>query len=211
MSLEARDISFRHPCGRELYRGLSLSVEPGERVALMAPSGRGKTTLCQLLAGYLVPASGCVLADGEPVRPIARLRGEASPVQLLPQHPELAFDPRVRLGRSLGEVAGAGEACARARADELLGSFGVREEWLARRPHELSGGELMRLAMVRALSVRPHYLIADESTAMLDALTQAELWRVLMGLQERDGWGLVLVSHSPTLVGRVATRRVELR
>ena len=184
-------------------------MEPGERVALTAPSGRGKTTLCQLLAGYLEPASGCVLADGEPVRPIARLRGEASPVQLLPQHPELAFDSRVRLGRSLGEVAGAGEACA--RADELLGSFGVREEWLARRPHELSGGELMRLAMVRALSVRPRYLIADESTAMLDAVTQAELWHVLMGLQERDGWGLVLVSHSPALVGRVATRRVELR
>ncbi|MCI5949987.1 MAG: ATP-binding cassette domain-containing protein [Coriobacteriaceae bacterium] len=178
-------------------------------MALTAPSGRGKTTLCQLLAGYLVPASGCVLADGEPVRPIARLRGEASPVQLLPQHPELAFDPRVRLGRSLEEVAGAGEA--RARADELLGSFGVREEWLARRPHELSGGELMRLAMVRSLSVRPRYLIADESTAMLDAVTQAELWHVLMDLQERDGWGLVLVSHSPALVSRVATRRVELR
>lgn len=212
MSLEARDISFRYPCGRELYRDLSLSVESGERVALTAPSGRGKTTLCQLLAGYLVPASGCVLADGEPVRSVARLRGEASPVQLLPQHPELAFDPRVRLGQSLGEAAGAGEAGARARAraDELLGSFGVREEWLARRPHELSGGELMRLAMARALSVRPRYLIADESTAMLDAVTQAELWHVLLGLQERDGWGLVLVSHSPALVGRVATRRVEL-
>ena len=68
----------------------------------------------------------------------------------------------------------------------------------------------MRLAMVRALSVRPRYLIADESTAMLDAVTQAELWHVLMSLQERDGWGLVLVSHSPVLVGRVATRRVEL-
>lgn len=211
MSLEARDISFRYPCGRELYRGLSLSVEPGERVALTAPSGRGKTTLCQLLAGYLVPASGCVLADGEPVHPVARLWGEANPVQLLPQHPELAFDPQVRLGRSLGEVAGAGEAGAHARADEFLGSFGVREEWLARRPHELSGGELMRLAMVRALSVRPRYLIADESTAMLDAVTQAELWHVLLSLQERDGWGLVLVSHSPALVGRVATRCVELR
>ena len=210
MSLEAQDISFRYPCGRELYRGLSLAVGPGERVALTAPSGRGKTTLCRLLAGYLEPSVGRVLADGEPVRPVARLRGKASPVQLLPQHPELAFDPRVRLGQSLGEVAGVGEACARARADELLGSFGVRGEWLARRPHELSGGELMRLAMVRALSVRPRYLIADESTAMLDAVTQAELWHVLLGLQERDGWGLVLVSHSPALVGRVATRRVEL-
>ena len=64
----------------------------------------------------------------------------------------------------------------------------------------------MRLAMVRALACRPRYLIADESTAMLDAVTQAELWHVLMDLQERDGWGLALVSHSPALVSRVAIR-----
>ena len=69
----------------------------------------------------------------------------------------------------------------------------------------------MRLAMVRALATGPRYLIADEATAMLDAVTQAELWRVLLELQRRDGWGLVMVSHSPALLGRVATRRVELR
>lgn len=77
MSLEAQDVSFRYPCGRELYRGLSLSVEPGERVALTAPSGRGKTTLCRLLAGYLEPSVGRVLADGEPcVRCAPAGRGE---------------------------------------------------------------------------------------------------------------------------------------
>lgn len=204
MSLEARGIGFRYPCGRELYQGLSLSVEPGERVALVAPSGRGKTTLCRILAGYLEPSCGQVTVDGEPLVPVRRLRGQASPVQLLLQHPEQAFDPRLRLGKSLGEARATADAAALRRL------FGVRDEWLSRLPHELSGGELMRLAMVRALSVRPHYLIADESTAMLDAVTQAELWHVLLGLQERDGWGLVLVSHSPALVGRVATRRVEL-
>ena len=81
---------------------------------------------------------------------------------------------------------------------------------MGRRPHELSGGELMRLAMVRALACQPRYLVADESTAMLDAVTQAELWQVLMGLQERDGWGLALVSHSPALLSRVATRTFAL-
>ncbi len=68
----------------------------------------------------------------------------------------------------------------------------------------------MRLAMVRALACRPRYLVADESTAMLDAVTQAELWRVLLDLQARDGWGLVLVTHSPALLSRVATREVSL-
>lgn len=199
MSLQTRDLRFSYPAGPELYGGLNLEVRPGERVALTAPSGVGKTTLCRLLAGYLTPKSGEVLVDDEPLTPIEHLQGKPSPVQLLWQHPEQAFDPRLRLARSIPS-----------EADELLDSFDVREEWLSRRPHELSGGELMRLAMARALACRPRYLIADESTAMLDAVTQAELWHVLVDLQARDGWGLVLVSHSPALLSRVATREIFL-
>lgn len=204
MALEACDLEFRYPCGSRVLRYPALRVEPGERVALVAPSGAGKTTLCQLLAGYLVPARGAVLVDGEPLASVTSLRGAASPVQLLPQHPELALDPRMRMGASLGE--------ARAARDvpELCRAFGIRDAWLSRLPRELSGGELMRFAFVRALACAPRYLVADESTAMLDAVTQAELWRVLLELQERDGWGMVLVSHSPSLVSRVATRRVVL-
>ena len=202
MSLQAQGLSFAYPCGRELFSGLDLTVNPGERVAILGPSGTGKTTLCRLLSGFLPPTAGKVLVDGSPLVSVGRLRGHASPVQLLWQHPEQAFDPRMRLGRSLSEVPGADEQLL----DELLSAFDARAEWLARRPNELSGGELMRLAMVRALACRPRYLIADESTAMLDAVTQAELWHVLMDLQERDGWGLALVSHSPALVSRVATR-----
>lgn len=204
-ALEARGLSFAFPCGRSLFRGLDLTIRPGERVALEAPSGTGKTTLCRLLSGYLEPTAGSVRVDGAPLAPASRLHGQASPVQLLWQHPEQAFDPRMRMGESLTEVlAGHGEL------ESLRCAFGVRDEWLSRLPHELSGGELMRFAMVRALATRPSYLIADEATAMLDAVTQAELWHVLLDLQERDCWGLVLVSHSPDLVRRVATRRIRL-
>lgn len=199
MSLEARDLRFSYPSGPELYGGINLVVNASERVALQAPSGVGKTTLCRLLSGLLVPASGEILVDGEPLVPIERLRSGPSPVQLLWQHPEQAFDPRLRMGRSMPEGV-----------DALCELLGVRAEWLSRRPHELSGGELMRLAMVRALACRPRYLIADESTAMLDAVTQAELWCRLLELQSRDGWGLVLVSHSPALVSRLATRVVKI-
>lgn len=206
MSLEVSGLRFSYPGGEELFDGLSLAVSPGERVALLGASGRGKTTLCRLLAGYLEPVSGEVQVDGSPLVAVRRLRGQASPVQLLWQHPEQAFDPRLRIGRSIQEVAGLDED----RLEGLLGAFGVRPDWLSRRPHELSGGELMRVAMVRALACQPRYLVADESTAMLDAVTQAELWQVLMGLQERDGWGLALVSHSPALLSRVATRTFAL-
>ncbi len=199
MSLEARDLRFSYSGGVELYGGLSLAVGPGERVALQAPSGVGKTTLCRLFSGFLAPTSGEILVDGEPLVPIERLRGKPSPVQLLWQHPEQAFDPRLRIGHAMPEGA-----------DTLFDLLGIRQEWLTRRPHELSGGELMRLAMARALASRPRYLIADESTAMLDAVTQAELWHRLLDLQARDGWGLVLVSHSTALVARLATRAIEL-
>ncbi len=199
MTLQACDLRFSYPSGPELYSGLDLEAAPGERVALTAPSGAGKTTLCRLLAGFLTPTSGAVLVDGEPLVSIEQLRGKPSPVQLLWQHPEQAFDPRLRIGRSIP-----------GGADDLIQAFGVRPEWLTRRPHELSGGELMRLAMVRALACRPRYLIADESTAMLDAVTQAELWHVLMRLQAHESWGLVLVSHSPALLSRVATREIRL-
>lgn len=203
--LEACGLSFAYSCGRSLFHGLDLTIRPGERVALEAPSGTGKTTLCRLLSGYLEPTAGSVRVDGAPLAPVSRLHGQASPVQLLWQHPEQAFDPRMRMDESLAEAsAGDGEL------ESLRCAFGVRDEWLSRLPHELSGGELMRFAMVRALATRPSYLIADEATAMLDAVTQAELWHVLLDLQGREGWGLVLVSHSPDLVRRVATRRVRL-
>ena len=227
MSLVAEQVGFAYPGCAPVLEGVSLEVAPGERVALCAPSGRGKTTLCRVLAGYLRPDAGRVLADGAPVAPA---RG-ARPVQLLWQHPEQAFDPRMRLGegiaeglagegaggRSRGTVRGSGRASGRggnadgeARVAALREALGVRDAWLSRLPHELSGGELMRCAMVRALAARPRYLVADESTAMLDAVTQAELWGVLLDLQAREGLGLVLVSHSPDLVQRLATRTVDL-
>lgn len=210
MSLEARGLTFAYPGGRPLFRDLSLEVGPGERVALTAPSGTGKTTLCRILAGYMAPLAGEVLVDGGPV---ARPSGPR-PVQLIWQHPERAFDPLVRIWRSVGEArpAARGErAVGEALEGEgLMGGLGIDPAWLDRFPHELSGGELMRLALARALLAGPRYLIADEMTAMLDALTQMRIWRATIAVAEERGMGMIVVSHAPGLVARVATRSVEL-
>lgn len=265
MSLEARDISFSYVPGRPILHDVNLVVDPGERVALTAPSGRGKTTLCRVLSGYLRPDAGAVLVDGVELSraraarsgvpavrtrsaraardgvPAAsgsrgsRLRGPR-PVQLIWQHPEQAFDPLLRLGRSLAEgvppraaaraggSSGAGSLGAArpaaahssvarleaVRETGLLERFGIREAWLDRFPHELSGGELMRFCIVRALIAEPRYLVCDEMTAMLDAVTQAELWREVIAIANEWSMGIVLVSHSPALVDRVATRLFRL-
>jgi peptide/nickel transport system ATP-binding protein len=119
------------------------------------------------------------------------------------QHPELATDPRMPLRATLEEAGGAAAA--------LLRSLGIREDWLARYPHELSGGELQRFCLARALATKPRYLIADEISTMLDAVTQALIWQVILEEARREGFGLVFVSHSPALMRHLATRTIELR
>ena len=195
--LELRNISFGYEKAAPLYESVNLSVEQGQRVALQAPSGFGKTTLCRIAAGYLAPWSGEVLVDGEPLPS----KG-ACPVQLILQHPETAVDPRMRMAAILEEAGDIEE--------DLLALFGIRDEWLSRFPHELSGGELQRFCIVRALMTNPRYLIADEISTMLDPLTQLQIWQALLDVVAAQNMGLMMVSHSARLTDFVATRVVNL-
>lgn len=195
--LEARNLTAAFD-GRIIFRDLSLAVAPGERVQVAAPSGAGKTTLARILAGYALPQAGEVRIDGAPLPK----RG-VSPVQLIGQHPERAVDARCRMGAMLAEAPAGEEELARLRE-----AFGIQDRWLSRYPHELSGGELQRFCIVRALAASPRYLIADEISTMLDALAQAQIWRALLAEVETRGLGLVLTTHSAALAARIATRVV---
>lgn len=196
--LEACGISYAYPGARApLYRDFDLAVDAHERVAISAPSGFGKTTLCRLLAGYERPQAGTILVDGTPLPK----RG-ACPVQMILQHPETAVDPRMRMEQTLAE---AGEVPQR-----LLDDLGIQQRWLTRFPHELSGGELQRFCIARALAANPRYLVADEISTMLDAVTQAQIWRFLVAETQARGIGMLFVSHSPALTERIATRVVDL-
>lgn len=203
MALEALDVTFGYD--RPLFEHLSLCVAPGERVALSAPSGRGKSSLCRLLAGYERPWAGSVSADGVDAS-CTSCAAYGALVQLLWQQPQAAFDPLRSLGFSLTE---AGDPSSE-HALDLMRRLRVDASWLARRPRELSGGELMRLAIVRALLACPRYLIADESTAMLDVITQARVWRELLAEARELDLGLVVVSHDPSLLDLVAMRTYVL-
>lgn len=197
--LEARGITFGYPGAEPLYQEFDLEVERGERVALAAPSGFGKTTLARILAGYEQPQAGKILCEGEPL-PAQGI----CPVQMVGQHPELAVDSRLRMEKTLAEAGPA------ALDSGLLDALGIRREWLRRYPHELSGGELQRFCIARAVAANPSYLIADEVSTMLDAVTQAQVWAFLLGWQQKSDAGIVFVSHSAALTERVATRVVDL-
>ncbi len=197
MILQASQIGFgyRH---KTVLDDVNLTVNSGERVGLFAPSGRGKTTLCKLLAGYMQPKCGTVTLDG---KPLSDYPG-ACPVQMIWQHPELALDPRIRLRQSLTE---AGPIQQR-----LLDALHIQPAWLDRFPRELSGGELQRFCIARALTVPVRFLLCDEISAMLDLVTQAQLWQFLLEEAQAREIGLVIVSHNSALLDHLCTRIVSL-
>lgn len=199
MKLEVKEVAFRYRReGAFVLQHLNLTVEQGERVGLWAPSGYGKTTLCKLLAGYEKPESGQVLLDGKPVH---SWKGYC-PVQMIWQHPEYAVDPRWKM-KKIVEEAGPVEL-------RILEGLGIQPAWMERYPMELSGGELQRFCIARALDARTQFLLCDEISAMLDLITQSQLWGFLLEEAERRNLGMVVVSHSPDLMERVCTRVITL-
>jgi len=198
MRIEAKNISFRYNKGPWILRNVSLSVEVGERVGLIGPSGYGKSTLSKILAGYEIPIEGEVLFDGKPLPN----RGYC-PVQLIYQHPEKAVNPRWKMRDTLYE--------AWKPDDEFLKEIGIEKEWLNRWPSELSGGELQRFCIARALGPNIKFLIADEMSTMLDVITQAQIWNLMLRIVKKNNLGMLVVTHNEELAKRVCTRIVDLR
>lgn len=198
MRLEARKVSFRYHTRQSwILQDLDFGVEQGERVGLLAPSGYGKTTLAMLLAGYLKPSKGEILLDGMPIQS----RG-VCPVQLICQHPEYAVNPRWRLRRVLEESGRIQE--------DMLDSIGIEREWLDRFPRELSGGELQRFCVARALMSSPSFLICDEISTMLDVVTQAQIWNRICDEADSRNMGIVVITHNPSLAERICSRTFDL-
>lgn len=197
--LSGTGLSFRYDTRSPwIFRDLEISVEPGEIVGLRGPSGHGKTTLARVLAGYEPPQEGVVLVDGERV---SDLKGYC-PVQLVFQHPEKAVNPRWTMRKVL-------EESGRTRA-ELVERLSIEPEWLTRFPNEISGGELQRFCVARALTDETRYLIADEMTTMLDALTQAQIWNVVVEWARARRAGVLVVSHEDALLKLLCDRITDL-
>ncbi len=198
MALEAKNIYFRYDRKQAwILENRSIKVEKGERLAIFAPSGYGKTTLAMILAGYLEPVKGQILLDEKPLP-----KKGICPVQLIYQHPEKAINPRWRLKRVLEE---SGQL-----RDDVLQAFGIEQAWLDRFPRELSGGELQRFCVARALMSGAEYLICDEISTMLDVITQAQIWNVVLAEAEKRNMGIIAVTHNKYLAEKIATKTVDL-
>lgn len=213
--LEARDVKREYRAGESTVhalRGVSLTIERGEFVAIVGASGSGKSTLLHLLGAVDAPDVGTVTFEG---RDISRLSdAEATRLRLL--RVGLVFQ-RFYLMPTLSALenvmlpmaeAGLAPAARRARAEELLRYVGLGER-IGHRPTQLSGGEQQRVAVARALANQPALLLADEPTGELDAATGAALITLLQRLNA-DGLTCVLVTHDAALA-QSAQRVITMR
>lgn len=197
MLLKAEKINYKYRGDNYILTDIDLSVESNEIVGVIAPSGFGKTTLAKILAGYIKPDKGEVILEGYDNK-----KNNYNPVQLIFQHPEKSVNPKWKMKKILNE--------AYEPEEKMIEAMGIKKEWLNRWPSELSGGELQRFCVLRALSPETKFLIADEMTTMLDAITQAQIWNVVINYCKENEIGLIVISHDKDLVYNICDRVINL-
>lgn len=198
MALEVKDISFGYKKDVPIISDFSMNIDSDERVGIVAPSGFGKTTLCKIIAGYIKPQGGSVMLNGSNVHEMK----DYSPIQMIWQHPEKSVNPRLRM-KSVIEDGDAVE-------DRVIDGLGIERDWYNRYPAELSGGEMQRFCIARALGKRTRFIIADEISTMLDLITQSQIWSFLLEEVKRREIGVITVTHSNALMERIATRSINI-
>jgi ABC-type glutathione transport system ATPase component len=187
--------------GRTLVEGLHLSIGAGSRLAIAGPSGLGKTSLLDTLAGLIPPAAGRVARHGSALPEFA--------LQKLYQDPPAAFAPRVALAKSFDDFLRR-HRIPRQRLSTLLDKLGLGADLLARRPAAVSGGELQRLSLARVLALRPAVILADEPTSRLDPVTQRSVMEVIGEAHREADAAVVVVTHNLTMALRWAGAVVDL-
>ena len=189
---------------------VELDLAPGCLTALVGGSGSGKSTLAKCLAMLEKPDSGEIWFEGKTVWPgtereSARLRPM---IQLVFQDSAGALNPRFSAAEVIAEPLEIQNLETgprlRMRACELMAEVGLSPDWANRRPREFSGGQRQRLAIARAIALKPTFLILDESLSGLDLSTQAQILNLLLDLQAAHSLTYLLISHDLTLVGQVA-------
>jgi len=199
MKLKAENISFKYPSAKNyLLKDINLELDNSKVIGLIGDSGSGKSTLCKILSGYVTKFEGQVTFDGNPLP-----KKGFKPVQLIYQHPEKVMNPKWKMKDVLEESWNVN--------DEMLSEFGIQKTWLTRFPQELSGGELQRFSVLRSLNPNTKFLIADEMTTMLDAITQVQILDSVLKIVKQRNMGFLLVSHDMDLVETICDEKIYLK
>ena len=198
MELIGKNITYKYPSSKKyVLKDVDITLNSDKITGLIGESGKGKSTLCKILSNYIPKYDGEVYLDNQ-ILP----KNGFCPVQLIFQHPEKVMNPKWKMKDILEESWNVG--------DDLISEFGIQQSWMSRYPSELSGGELQRYSVLRSLNPKTKFLIADEMTTMLDAITQAQIWNVVLDYARKNDIGVVVISHEKALVEKICDRVVNL-
>ncbi|MCI5737240.1 MAG: ATP-binding cassette domain-containing protein [Methanobrevibacter ruminantium] len=198
MELTGRNISFKYSSGsRQILKDVDITIDNKKILGLFGDSGSGKSSLCKILAGHIKRYDGEVRLDGNEIP-----KSGFNPVQLIYQHPEKVMNPKWKMHEVLEESWDV--------PDGLLEDFGIQKSWLNRWPAELSGGELQRFSVLRSLNPKTKFLIADEMTTMLDAITQVQIFESVLKIVKERNMGLLVVSHDRDLMDIICDEVIYL-
>lgn len=199
MKLKIENLSFKYPSAKNyLLKDVNLELDNEKIIGLIGDSGSGKSTFCKILSGYITKYEGNILFDGKPLP-----KKGFKPVQLIYQHPEKVMNPKWKMDAVLKESWDV--------PDDILEEFGIQKSWLTRFPQELSGGELQRFSVVRSLNPNTKFLIADEMTTMLDAITQVQIIESVLKIVKERKMGFMLVSHDMPLVDAICDEKIYFK
>jgi ABC-type lipoprotein export system ATPase subunit len=210
--LEVRNLCKSYDDGRiEALRGVSLTIDAGDYVAISGASGSGKSTLLQLLGGLDVPTSGEVLFENAILGTAIHLdEYRAHRIGFIFQAFYLLPTLRAIDNVQVPMLAVNGNPSSRAdRAEALLVELGLQHR-LTSYPNELSAGERQRVAIARALANNPSILLADEPTGNLDSVNSARIMEILTGIQKKRGMTLIIVTHEND-IAHAAPRHIRIR
>ena len=192
--------------------GVSFSVKRGEVLGIVGESGCGKSTLARTILRLLEPTGGKIVYKGVDITKMKKkeLRKYRKWMQMVFQDPYTQLNPRMNIKGNIGiaikqhfKISGKE---VEERVGDLLESVGLNRKWMYRYPHEFSGGQLQRIAIARALSVQPEFLVLDEPTSALDVSVQAQILNMLKELQKDKGLTYLFISHDLGVVKYMSNR-----
>lgn len=217
--LEAVEVSKKYwdrSSGRQydVLQSCSLQIAAGEAVGLMGPSGCGKSTLARVLLRLLPTDSGRIIFQAQDVTQLSQkqLKPFRQQVQFISQRPESFFDPLLKLGASLREPLHIFDLPDSSEIIEAaLATVKLSPALLDRYPHQVSGGEIQRLSIARALLLKPRLLILDEPTSMLDISVQEQILQLLQSIRQQEQMAFLFISHDKAIINYMCDRQLYMQ